>query len=125
MNKKEKAEKKEIIGRSVEHIYSNLGFKDLGNGRFKDDEVNSLYNLVQNIGEYNGKSYSSRSQSTGWCSDGKYTRDMTTTTGIVSDEDGIRVEVRRDYHDDDGTSGSFTNTFKTAREILGFMGFLF
>ena len=115
MNKKEKAEKKEVIGRSI----------DLGNGRFKDDEVNSLYNLVENIDSYNGKSYSSHSQSTGWCSDGKYTRDMTTTTGIVSDEDGIRVEVRRDYHDDDGTSGSFTNTFKTAREILGFMGFLF
>ena len=112
MNKKEK---KEIIGRSI----------DLANGRFTDKEVDSLYNLVQNIDSYKGKSVSHHSSSTGWCSDGKYTRDMTTTTGIISDDSGIRIETRRDYRDDDGTEGSFTYTFKTAREILKFMGFLF
>lgn len=115
MNQKEKKEKKEAIGRHI----------DLANGRFKDEDVDSLYNLTSNIDSYKGKSISSHSSSTGWCSDGKYTRDMTTTTQIVSDDDRIYVETRRDYHDDDGTSGSFSYYYRTAREILQFAGWLF
>ena len=46
MNRKEKNEKKRIISEYI----------DLGNGRYKDSEVDSLHELATEPDKYNGKS---------------------------------------------------------------------
>ena len=66
MNKKEK---KNMIS---EHI-------DLANGRYKDDEVDTLYDLTTNQQKYSGQSKSVKNKFTSWSSDGKYTREEETT----------------------------------------------
>ena len=52
MNQKEKKEKKSVIGKAL----------DLANGRYTDEEVNRLYDIVQNPKVYDGKTKTQKSQ---------------------------------------------------------------
>lgn len=116
MDRKEKLAKKAIIGESI----------DLANGRFKDQEVDRLYDLVMNQDEYNGMSREYHSSHDDWCSDGRYTRHTDETYSFVSDDDGVRVEYDSHYWDDDGDgSGEYHETYDTARGILNVLGKLF
>ena len=112
MNKKEKQEKKSFISAAI----------DLANGRFKDSEVDRLYDLVKNREEYNGASKTHKRSYDSFSSDGRFTRDEETTFTFLSDENGVRIEERYQYHDDDGQSGSSVREHKTARDILSLLG---
>ncbi len=115
MNKKEKNEKKSFIGQAI----------DLANGRYKDSEIDTLYDLVMNRDSYDGTSKTHKSHYTSFSSDGKFRRDEEDTYTLRSDDTGVRVEHHYNYHDDDGQSGSSDNTFNTGREILKLLGKLF
>ena len=115
MNKKEKKEKKAIISEAI----------DLGNGRYKDEEVDTLLKLVNNRDEYSGKSRTHEKSEDGWYSGGKYTRNKETTYTFQSDEDGIRIDEHYEYHDDDGDSGGYDTSHRTGRAILNVLDMLF
>lgn len=105
MNKKEK---KSIIGEVI----------NLAGGRFKDEEVDLLYDVVTNPEEYMGRKKVSKSTSEGICSDGKYTRDEEREYTIGSKEGKVVVDFDYRYEDDDGESGSSHRTYETGREIV-------
>lgn len=108
MDRQEKQSKKNIIGE----------FIDLANGRFKDEEVDTLYDIVKNRSEYDGMAKTYKDSYSSWCSDGKFTRDEETTYTFFSDDNGVRIEEQYMYHDDDGQSGSSKIFHCTARAIL-------
>jgi len=111
MDSKEKKEKKSIIGSVI----------DLANGRFKDDEVETLFDIVTNRDKYIGESKTYRNSFTDWSSDGKYTRDQEYTYTLNSKNDKISIGEHYEYHDDDGQSGSEDIEHTTAREILNLL----
>lgn len=63
MDRKEKQAKKSFISEAI----------DLANGRYKDEEVDSLYDLVENRSKYDGTARTYKHSFDSWCSDGKYT----------------------------------------------------
>lgn len=65
MDRKEKSYKKSKIS---EHI-------DLGNSRYRYDEVDTLHELATNREKYNGQTKTVKHRFDGWSSDGKYTRE--------------------------------------------------
>ena len=111
----DKKEKKRIISAVI----------DLANGRYKDKEVDTLYDLVKNRDDYNGTSRTYKRSFDGWSSDGKYTREEETTYTVRSDEEGVRIEQHYEYRDDDGQTGSRDQIFDTGREILNALGKIF
>ena len=115
MDRKAKQEKKRIIGQAV----------DLANGRFKDDEVDTLLGIVENPDKYDGLSKTYKYSSTGWYSEGKYTRDETTTYTVHNDETGISIDEHYEFQDDDGYSGGHDKTYNTGREILNIFKSIF
>lgn len=116
MDRKEKQAKKATIGE----------FIDLANGRFKDAEVDRLYDIVTRRDEFDGASRTYHSSHDDWCSDGRYTRYTDETYTLVSDENGVRVEYDSQHWDDDGSgSGSHHETYDTGRSILNALGKLF
>lgn len=108
MDKKEKNEKKRVIS---EHI-------DLKNGRFKDDEVDTLHELATKREKYNGQTKTIKHKFDGWSSDGKYTREEETTYTFKGDDEGVRIEEKYHYHDDDGQKGESNTVHNTGRDIL-------
>ena len=115
MDRKEKKAKKSFISTAI----------NLANGRFKDEEVDSLYDLVENRNKYDGTSKTYRHSFDSWCSDGKYTRNEETTYTFRGDDDGVRIEEHYHYHDDDGQSGSDDRVYSTGRDILSVLGKVF
>ena len=111
----DKKEKKCIISESI----------DLSNGRFKDSEVDRLYDLATNSDEYVGKSKTRKRSFTSWSSEGKYTRDEETTYTIKGDNGRITIDEDYSYHDDAGQSGSYSISHSTAREIISLLGDIF
>ena len=115
MKKKKKNEKKRIISEYI----------DLGNGRYKDSEVDSLHELATEPDKYNGKSKTIRNKFDGVSSDGKYTREEETTYTLRGDKEGVRIEKKYQYHDDDGQTGENETVYNTGRDILNlFKSFL-
>ena len=108
MDKKEKKEKKREISNHI----------DLGNGRFKDDEVNTLHELATNRKKYNGKSKTIKHKGKSWDSDGRYDYEEETTYTLKGDDKGVRIEERYQYHTDDGIHRENNTVFKTGRDIL-------
>lgn len=115
MDRKEKQSKKGVIS----------AFLDLGNGRYKDDEVSTLYDLVENRKEYDGQTRTYTSSYTDWSFDGKYTRDSETTYVLRGNDDSVSVEETYSYQDDDGQSGGYNRVYNTAREVLPLLKKLF
>ena len=108
MDRKEKAAKKARISEDI----------DLSNGRYKDEEVNTLFEFVTQKDSYDGLERTLRDSYDGWSSDGKYHRDTATTYRFVGDSDGLRIEEHSEYHDDDGQHGEYDASHTTGRDIL-------
>ena len=108
MTKDEKAQKKSIIGEQIE----------LGNGRFKDDEVNILYELVKNITNLNGKREERQSHTDSFSSEGKFHRDETWIYTLLQEAGKIFIKEEHSYKDDDGQAGDYIEEHTTARDIL-------
>ncbi len=108
MDRKEKQEKKQNISQYV----------DLANGRYTDDEIDRLIDLVNNRNKYNGKSKTIKNSYDSWSSDGKYTRDEETTYIFQNKPDGICIKEDYQFFDDDGHSGKTETEHRSAREIL-------
>lgn len=116
MDRKEKQAKKSVIGKSI----------DLANGRYKDDEVDRLYDLVSRRNEYAGASRSYRSSYDDWCSEGRYTRHTEETYTFVCDDGSVRIDRDTHYWDDDGSgSGDYHESYDTGRSILRVLDKLF
>ena len=104
----DKKEKKSVISK----------FIDLANGRFKDAEVDTLYDLVTNRDKYDGRSHTYKSWHDSFSSDGKFSRFEETTHTIRNKGDRITIERKYQYQDDDGASGEDTSEYTTGRDIL-------
>lgn len=109
MNRKEKNEMKQYIGQ----------FLDIAGGRYTDEEVEALYDAVENREFYNGRSYSAGPRShDSWYSEGKFTRTEQTTWTFRCDSDGIRIDEDYSYHDDDGQEGGNQKSYSGGHEFL-------
>lgn len=108
MDRKEKNEKKEIISDYI----------DLGNGRYKDYEVDTLHELATNREKYNGQSKTLKNKLNGWSSDGKYSREEETTYTFKGDDEGVRIEEKYQYLDDDGQSDTIDKVHNKGRDVL-------
>lgn len=115
MDKKEKSDKKNVIGSVI----------DLSNGRYKDAEIDTLYDIATNRDKYDGRTETYRHSETGWYSGGKYIRNEETTYTFRSDERGVPVEEHHEEHDDDGEHWEYDRDYTTGREILGVIGKVF
>ncbi len=93
-------------------------FIDLGNGRYKDQEVEKLHSLVENRDAYNGKSRTYRKSYRSFDSEDTYRVEETDTYTFKSDKSGIHIEQdwTRDW--DDGQHDSYHQSHNTGREIL-------
>ena len=112
MNRKEKNERKMIIGQYI----------DLGKGHYTDDEVDRLYDAVKNREVYDGKTINHPPRtSTQWYSGGKYERTEWETETFCSDDTGIRIEKKYESRDDDGERHSGRTVKKQPRDILSFL----
>ena len=56
---------------------------DLSSTRLTDKDASKLADFTDNIGKYAGKSKTINHSFTGWCSDGKYTRNESTKYTVV------------------------------------------
>lgn len=108
MNKKEKAEMKEFISQKI----------DLGNGRYKDYEIEKLYDIATNPKKYDGQYEEYKNSFDDWCSDGKYHRDESTTYTLCSDDNSIRIAKHYQYKDDDGQKGEENSTIENGRDFI-------
>lgn len=108
MDRKEKKEKRSFIG----------SLMDLANSRFKDTEIDTLFDVAKNREKYHGKSKTYKSSYTDWSSDGKYTRDEETTYTFLGDDEGVRIKKKYKFKDDDGMSGENESIITGARDIL-------
>lgn len=108
MDRKEKDEKRALISQ----------FIDFANGRFRDRDIDQLYDLVQNRDQYNGLTKKKSTITDSSSSDGRFTRYEDSTYRIVCDDD-IRIERHYEYRDsDDGQHGEYDYVYSTARDIL-------
>ncbi|MCD8367156.1 MAG: hypothetical protein LUC48_03925 [Clostridiales bacterium] len=105
---KGKKEKKDFIRGKI----------DLGNGRFKDYEVDKLMDMVSNPNKYEGKEKTVRDSGRGISSDGRYWWQEESTYTIKNDDTGMRIEEDYSYKDDDGDRREAHRVYKTGREIL-------
>ena len=115
MERKEKAAMRDFIG----------GFIDLSGVRLKDDEAKELAEYCSDFDEWDGLSETRSSRHTGWCSDGKYEREESSTYTIRAGGDGFSIEEHYECHDDDGYSDSADISHTSARDILSIMGSVF
>lgn len=104
-------DKRKLVGQRI----------DLGNGRFKEYELDSLIDFINDLGSYLGKSTSEKHSKTSFCSYGKYTRDSQQKYTVCEDEDGIFLMEEYSYQDDDGAHGESQREYRTARELLNLM----
>ncbi len=106
MDQKEKKEKKNLISKHLE----------TKNTRLKDEEVDKLFNFVNEYDDkYKGKSKTKKNSYDGWSSDGKYTR-WEEHKSTFTEDIGIREDYK--YHDDDGQKGEQSKEIKDARGVL-------
>ena len=91
---------------------------NLKGSRLKESEYDELYDVVKHPDDYigNPKSYSSTHRD--FSSDGKYTREETTTYRIREKDGKLVGEEEHHYIDDDGTSGSFKYVYDLARDVM-------
>lgn len=103
--------KRQLVGKRI----------NLGNGRFKEYELDSLIDFIDDIGSYLGKSITEKHSKTSFCSDGKYTRDSQEKYTVCEDEEGIFLIEEYSFQDDDGAHGESQKEYRTARELLNMM----
>ncbi len=115
MDRKEKEEKKKAIREKI----------DLKNGRYKDYEVDTLFDMVSNPNKYNGKKKKVRDSGRGISSDGRFWWQEESTYTIRNDDTGVRIEEDYSYKDDDGDRREAHRVYSTGREILRLIDKLF
>lgn len=115
MDKKEKKSRKEKLSEYV----------NLGNGRFKDYEIEDLEYLVENREKLDGTTKTYRSSYKSFDSEDTYRVNEEDTYTFHSDENGIRIYRDFQRHWDDGQNDTEKNSFETARDILTFASKLF
>lgn len=115
MDLKEKAQKRADVKQYV----------DMSNSRFKDEELNKLHNFVENKEKYNNASKTIHHRFTDWSSDGKYTRDESTTYKVVFDDGSARILEKNVFKDDDGFGGTHEYEHTRARDILELLDTVF
>ena len=115
MDPKEKKERKTKLS---EHI-------NLGNGRFKDYEIEKLESLVDKREEFDGSSRTYRSSYKTFDSEDTYRVNETETFTFRNSDSGIRIDrdFQRDW--DDGQKDEEHESFDTAREILNLASKIF
>ena len=98
----------------------------LGNGRFKDEEIEKLENLVENRFDLDGttKTYHS-SYRTFDSEDTYHVNEEDTYTFHGDDDTGISIERDFARHWDDGQEDTSHEVYDTARDILNFVSKLF
>ena len=107
----DRKEKNRLKAQISEHI-------DLGNGRYKDSEVEQLLSIVKNRDAYDGKSSTYRKSYKSFDSEDTYRVEESDTYTFHSDESGIHIdqEWARDW--DDGQHDTRHHKHSTGREIL-------
>lgn len=115
MDKKEKKSRKEKLSEYV----------ILGNGRFKDYEIEDLEYLVENREKLDGTTKTYRSSYKSFDSEDTYRVNEEDTYTFHSDENGIRIDRDFQRHWDDGQNDTEKNSSETARDILTFASKLF
>lgn len=115
MEKNRKLEKKNIISKKI----------NLANGRYKDDEIDELYNFVTNPKSCATLPKTIKNSFTSFSSEGKYTRHEETTYDCKEDSSGIRLVKKYQYKDDDGQTGNNIVEINNGREILRILKSIF
>lgn len=94
---------------------------NLSGTRLKDSEADALFDFVENIDDYSGKSKTIKKSHDGWGSDGKFTRTENWTYTVDDNDAGISIIEEYSYLDDDGASDNNTIVHSTGRAILGLL----
>ncbi len=115
MDRKEKNRMKEEIGE----------FIDLKYGRFTDEEMERLHDLVQNRETYNGRSNSYSHEYKTYDREDTYRVNETDTYTFRSDENGIRIDHETVKDWDDGQQDRYTDSLSKGRDILNALGRVF
>ena len=100
-------------------------FIDLKYGRFTDEEMERLHDLVQNRDEYDGMSSSYTHEYKTFDSEDTYRVNETNTYTFRSDENGIHVDHETVKDWDDGQHDSYTDILSKGRDILNVVGRVF
>ena len=100
-------------------------YVDLGNGRFKDHEVEELEALVANRDDLNGTTKTYRSSYRTFDSEDTYRVEEKDTYTFCSDNKGIHIKQDFEKHWDDGKNDVEHKVYDTARDILRLMPKLF
>jgi hypothetical protein len=90
----ERENKKRVIN---EHIV-------VSGSRLADNEVEFLYQFVVQYARFRGLEEQTKKNTTGWSSDGRYSR--TEVTDYFFDLGSVAILVQSNYRDDDGQSGA-------------------
>lgn len=98
---------------------------NLGNGRFKDYEIEELESLVENRGNLDGTTKTYRSSYKAFDSEDTYRVEEEDTYTFHSDNGGIHIERNIERHWDDGQNDNWHEVYDTARDILSIASKLF
>lgn len=115
MDRKEKNERKAKLSEKI----------DLGNGRYKDAEIEKLESIVNDSDDLDGLSRTYRNSYKSFDSEDTYHVDEKDTYSFHNDTDGIRIERDFERHWDDGQNDTFHETYDTGRDILNNFSKLF
>lgn len=115
MDRKEKNARKAKLS---EHV-------NLGNGRFKDNEIEELEYLVENRDNLDGTTKTYRSSYKSFDSEGTYRVEEEDTYTFHGDNEGIQINRDFERHWDDGQNDDLHEVYDTARDILNFASKLF
>lgn len=100
-------------------------YVNLGNGRFKDDEIEKLEYLVKNRSNLNGTTKTCRSVYKAFDSEDTYNVEEEDTITFNNSEEGINIEQDSVRLWDDGQKDTSHKVYDTAREILNIASKLF
>jgi len=95
-----------------------IGGIDVTGSKLKENEKQFLREFSEQSNRFIGKEQTKSTSHTGWCSDGKYTRQ--TETKYIFGED-MSIAIKTSYRDDDGQSGSSCSTLTNGRDIINFV----
>lgn len=98
---------------------------NLGNGRYKDHEIEELENIVKNRKKLDGASKTFKNSYKTFDSQDTYRVKERDTYTFKNDKSGIRIDRHHERDWDDGQKDRYHETTETGRDILNFMKRLF
>ncbi len=110
MDKKEKAERKAKLSQYV----------NLGNGRFKNYEIERLESIVENRNELDGKTKTYSNSYKSFDSEDTYNVKEKDSYTFHKDDNDTKISIERNFerHWDDGQTDTSHEIYDTARDIL-------